>query len=585
MKLSARKLLLGWTTAILLMIALGASYLILTIRDGMEENAARMEAEMLSKSLVSSLNHDLLGGNFMLASRRVASFLDDTTGDSICVQIHDASQHLVVEGGDSRICDKESSQRLEDRIYFDSERKTAAFSVLVAFENRAIPVHLPKSVWFTAIALFSCIVIMVLVLLRTFSNLFQRIHFSIVGGITKSEKNFLSITEELAVKRAVFEMRKKDVEIQSARIRQKEAEINSTIANQVAHDIRSPLSALNMLTSQMSGLNEEHRFLVGKVSKRINEIADDLLKRKRIGNEKGRRVGDRPAERLPITYLLEDLMAEKQFQVFDRSEVELNFEDQTRGTVAFVNLNSKEFSRAFSNLLNNALEARRLEAMKIFVSLSANANLVSIKISDNGKGMSESVIQKLGIDEFSSGKKGTGMGVLHARQTFEAAGGKLTFDSTEGVGTTVTIEIPRSESPLGYVENAEIKLSPRGQFVVVDDDQVILEMWERKFISSGCANLGCSLKLFLSIEEFESWYRDSHHADDLYVVDFHFLHSERSGLDMILQLGIGPQSIVCTTIADSIEFQSELATHQLKFLPKNQILRAQISCKKPESKR
>src|SRR3954468_20173257 len=55
-------------------------------------------------------------------------------------------------------------------------------------------------------------------------------------------------------------------------------ETQSQIAMQVAHDIRSPLTALNIALNSMSQIPDEQLRLLQQAIKRINEIADDLLK-------------------------------------------------------------------------------------------------------------------------------------------------------------------------------------------------------------------------------------------------------------------------------------------------------------------
>ncbi len=69
---------------------------------------------------------------------------------------------------------------------------------------------------------------------------------------------------------------------------------------------------------------------------------------------------------------------------------------------------------------------------------------VRIAISDNGKGMNESVKQKI-FDHLFTTKavgKGTGLGLAIARQIVEEThGGKLSFNSVLGEGTEFIIEM------------------------------------------------------------------------------------------------------------------------------------------------
>src|SRR5690606_3675837 len=53
------------------------------------------------------------------------------------------------------------------------------------------------------------------------------------------------------------------------------------MASQVAHDIRSPLAALNVLEKELKSLGEEQRLLVRSAINRITEIANNLLRQNR----------------------------------------------------------------------------------------------------------------------------------------------------------------------------------------------------------------------------------------------------------------------------------------------------------------
>ena len=52
------------------------------------------------------------------------------------------------------------------------------------------------------------------------------------------------------------------------------------IAQQVAHDIRSPLAALNAVTKNLSEVDEEKRLLIRRAVQRIDDIANDLSSKK-----------------------------------------------------------------------------------------------------------------------------------------------------------------------------------------------------------------------------------------------------------------------------------------------------------------
>ncbi|MEH1872014.1 ATP-binding sensor histidine kinase [Nostoc sp.] len=116
-----------------------------------------------------------------------------------------------------------------------------------------------------------------------------------------------------------------------------------------------------------------------------------------------------------------------------------------------------QLNQVFMNLLANAIDAleesntgRSYEEIQanlnyITITTSLENQSVKITITDNAKGMSESVKQKIFEHLFTTKAvgKGTGLGLAIARQIVEEThGGKLSFNSVLGEGTEFFVEIP-----------------------------------------------------------------------------------------------------------------------------------------------
>lgn len=103
------------------------------------------------------------------------------------------------------------------------------------------------------------------------------------------------------------------------------------------------------------------------------------------------------------------------------------------------------------NILNNLVE-NAVKYSDNSVEIRATAALtnseVSIRISDNGNGISPSDLRYI-FRRFYRGKAsatdlpGMGLGLTYVRLLVGAHGGTVTVDSTEGVGTCFTINLPR----------------------------------------------------------------------------------------------------------------------------------------------
>ena len=86
--------------------------------------------------------------------------------------------------------------------------------------------------------------------------------------------------------------------------------------------------------------------------------------------------------------------------------------------------------------------------LEIIVELRADSEFVEVTCIDNGKGISEEVLEKVGNAGFSHGKEnaaesGSGLGVHQAMTAIESIGGHFEISSIVGEGTCVSFLILR----------------------------------------------------------------------------------------------------------------------------------------------
>lgn len=94
------------------------------------------------------------------------------------------------------------------------------------------------------------------------------------------------------------------------------------------------------------------------------------------------------------------------------------------------------------NLIVNAIEAvKDAEQPRIILSAVVSANnKVAIKVTDNGYGMSEEVMNNIFIPFFSTKKNGSGIGLSLCKQIMMLHKGNITVQSVEGTGTAFTLQ-------------------------------------------------------------------------------------------------------------------------------------------------
>jgi two-component system nitrogen regulation sensor histidine kinase GlnL len=109
--------------------------------------------------------------------------------------------------------------------------------------------------------------------------------------------------------------------------------------------------------------------------------------------------------------------------------------------------------RALLNVMKNAVEAiERAGTVRIEARMNVNyrfargrgkkRSFLEIEIADSGVGMGEEELRKALLPFYTTKPKGTGLGLVMARQAVTRHGGKLEIRSTRGAGTTVKISLP-----------------------------------------------------------------------------------------------------------------------------------------------
>ncbi len=107
--------------------------------------------------------------------------------------------------------------------------------------------------------------------------------------------------------------------------------------------------------------------------------------------------------------------------------------------------NSSKFKQAFINIIKNSIEAIEGDGL-IEVYAYSNRQMAVIHIKDNGEGMEEEEISKLGVPYFSTKTKGTGLGLMVTFRIIEVMQGTLEFRSKKGKGTEAIIRFPLVDS-------------------------------------------------------------------------------------------------------------------------------------------
>lgn len=193
-------------------------------------------------------------------------------------------------------------------------------------------------------------------------------------------------------------------------------------SRQIAHDIRSPLTALKTLAGISQGVSSDFRDLLRASVGRLQSIADELLEKKVETSTTGFQI--------PV-----------RFEVLHR-EWRLSYPQidiQLRGVLQGVlHVEAAKLERILSNIVANAAEA---SATKIELFFDANRDRFLIEIRDNGRGFAPEVLKRLGQRGVSSKAKGHGLGLSDAIETLKNWKGSVEV-RPETHGSLITLLLP-----------------------------------------------------------------------------------------------------------------------------------------------
>jgi signal transduction histidine kinase len=120
----------------------------------------------------------------------------------------------------------------------------------------------------------------------------------------------------------------------------------------------------------------------------------------------------------------------------------LNFQISESKDAVYVKANKNTFARIISNLINNSIEVRHPDrSMQIILSVRCYSNQVIVSVQDNGVGISQENLGRIGKTGLSEGKSnGNGLGLHLAERSMAQWGGGVEALSQEGVGTIINLK-------------------------------------------------------------------------------------------------------------------------------------------------
>ncbi|MBS4174218.1 ATP-binding protein [Bacillus sp. FJAT-49736] len=203
------------------------------------------------------------------------------------------------------------------------------------------------------------------------------------------------------------------------------------LAASIAHEVRNPLTVvkgfLQLIQKEEKGNNYEYLSIVLNELGRAESIISDYLnfaKPKAFQKPENIRMDQVVSE---VVFLLES-MAIKNGVVLEHN-IEEAVEYQA---------DKNQLKQALVNLIKNSIEATP-NGGKVWVSLTQEGGQIKIVIKDNGKGMTEAQLSRIGTLFYTTKDKGTGLGTTVSLNIIESMNGKVKYSSQLNAGTKISI--------------------------------------------------------------------------------------------------------------------------------------------------
>lgn len=213
------------------------------------------------------------------------------------------------------------------------------------------------------------------------------------------------------------------------------------MARQVAHEIKNPLTPMRLSIQFLQrAWDEQSPDIEQKFKRTTSTLIEQIDALSEIASAFSNyaKLPEGNPEPLDLKQLLS-----KCINLYDNEEnIKFSFECSDDKAYEFT-ADPNNLSRAFGNIIKNAIQAigKTKPDGRIDVKLLSLSRKYVVTITDNGKGIREEDKAKIFMPNFTTKSSGMGIGLSIVHNIIQAANGRITFDSTENVGTTFTVEL------------------------------------------------------------------------------------------------------------------------------------------------
>ncbi|MGN9865733.1 ATP-binding protein [Bacillus swezeyi] len=266
------------------------------------------------------------------------------------------------------------------------------------------------------------------------SKFWGEVHYKLYytgGQFTGSLGTLTDVTER---KNAEMELFKSN---QRLAMQSQKLAMAGQLAAGIAHEVRNPLTSVNgflqLMKTEYPDRTEYFDIIFSEI-KRIDSVLGELLVLAKPHQVQFKKIKINSVLQQVATLLETNA-------VLSHIEIEKSFQN---GKEWGINGDENQIKQVFINLIKNGIEAMP-DGGKITISSEQEGEYVKVSIKDEGGGISQADLAKLGEPFFSTKEEGTGLGLTICLNIIGAHNGEMKIDSKLGEGSTFHILLPIDE--------------------------------------------------------------------------------------------------------------------------------------------
>jgi two-component system nitrogen regulation sensor histidine kinase NtrY len=210
------------------------------------------------------------------------------------------------------------------------------------------------------------------------------------------------------------------------------------IAQQVAHEIKNPLTPMKLTLQQLERSLENG----SEDTERLKSSIASLLTHLNALNDIASSFSSFAKMPTPVITEVNLLQVLQKTIASFKEECSITLESEVIEAILLAD--EKILNRVFVNLLLNSIQAARPDIpLEVQIRLELLQDHYRIIFSDNGKGIEDALKDKIFLPHFTTKKSGSGLGLAIAKESINQMGGTIYFE-TSVEGTRFFIELKRT---------------------------------------------------------------------------------------------------------------------------------------------